>query len=276
MTKKNIGIRPTMLLWCVPPLVAIILLIGFLLNSGSGMKFPREIVLSETTANFEDFPKIKLTGHGAITFWFDDAWKSQYDVAFDILDERHINAALAVPTKLVGFDAYMDWDQVIKLREKGWEITSHSRSHDCSTDNLDFNSLNEEIEGSKKDLEAHGIRTNIYLPPCGITSKISNSLVLYHYEYQRLIEAGFNDIPVEDPFGIKIQEVGRHTTVSDVEKWIRVAQKDNKWLILMFHQIDNDDTRYGIDPVTYRSIVDLVDNSNIQIVLPTQILEKSI
>ena len=276
-TKNNS--RPQMLKWAVLPIVILVITGLFIVYSSkpsNDTQITENTTYQGETISYKGIPDVMLKGNGVLTLWFDDAWESQFEEAFPYLVKNNISAALAVPTELVGYDAYMTWDQVRLLAKSGWEITSHSKTHPCNIHELDFNRLNNEIGGSKNDLFDQGIETEIYLPPCGIRSEKSDSLVSYHYKYQRLSVDGYNKIPVSKPYQLKIKQVSQKTTHEDVTGWIETAQEQNSWLILMFHQVDSGGMEYSIDPKTFTLIINEVINSNIQVVLPTQILKNSI
>ena len=49
-------------------------------------------------------------------------------------------------------------------------------------------------------------------------------------------------------------------------------QSKKQWIILMLHQIDDEDTEYGTTPDNLEQVVDFVNHSNISVVLPSQAL----
>jgi len=216
---------------------------------------------------------LEWKGGGLVTFWFDDAWLSQYTEGFPILEYYGYTAALAVPTQLVGFDAYMNWYQVRRLAHGGWEVVSHSRTHDCSHVEGPFSETVDEILGGKSDLlDYGGIVSDIYVAPCGRTSGEADVLVKQYFKAQRLVEWGLNGLPLNEPYAIKTIEVGRETTLEDVGEWVAEAEITRSWLILMFHQIDYSDSPHGTTPEMLGEIVAKISKSGLQVVLPTQVL----
>jgi heparosan-N-sulfate-glucuronate 5-epimerase len=85
----------------------------------------------------------------AVAITFDDALHSVYDRAFSLLGEYGVPGTVFAPTDLVGLPAPMSWpgidkwdggpyedelrgmtwDELRGLRDAGWEIASHTRSH---------------------------------------------------------------------------------------------------------------------------------------------------
>ena len=68
-------------------------------------------------------------------------------------------------------------------------------------------------------------------------------------------------------YALKIQTVGRTTTLSDVQGWINTAKQNDTWLILMFHQIDsNPINTLGVTSAFLQSIADYIDTADIDVV----------
>jgi peptidoglycan/xylan/chitin deacetylase (PgdA/CDA1 family) len=103
---------------------------------------------------------------------FDDAFRSVVKHAFPILSRLGLPATVFVPTGFAGREVAMawpgidkwiggphevelmpmQWEQLRRLAEAGWEIGSHTRSHPRLLQ-LDDAHLAEELEGSKRDCE---------------------------------------------------------------------------------------------------------------------------
>jgi hypothetical protein len=210
--------------------------------------------------------------NGLITLWFDDAWLSQYEQGYRIVEKFGYRAALAVPTKHIAYEAYMNWNQIRKLHFKGWEIVPHSRNHDCSLVSKSLEEIKEEILGSKQDLFDQGIMSDIYVPPCGVTSQEANSLVQAHFTAQRAVEEGLNLLPVKERYNLKIVNVGQKTTLDEIRVWIRRAKYYRQWLIFMFHEIDEGEGSLGVTPEMLEGILEEVKSAGLAVVVPSEAL----
>ncbi len=210
--------------------------------------------------------------NGLITLWFDDAWLSQYEQGYKIVEKFGYRAALAVPTKHISYKAYMNWNQVRKLHFKGWEIVPHSRNHDCSLTSKSLEEIREEILGSKQDLLDQGIISDIYVPPCGVTSQEANSLVQAHFIAQRATEEGLNPLPVRERYNLKIMTVERKSTLGEVRTWIRQAKYYRQWLIFMFHEINEGEEPLSITPEMLEGILGEVKSAGLAVVIPSEAL----
>lgn len=218
-----------------------------------------------------EVPELKWTGGGLITLWFDDAWYSQYRPTLNMLENYGFKAALSVPTELVGYDAYMTWPHVKKLQHLGWEISAHSRSHSCS-DNTTMEDAENQVSGSQWDLHSHNIDATFYVYTCGIVTEELNKVVKEKFLAARTVEWGLNPVPVKDPYNLKVIEINPDTSISQLSNLIREANTTNQWIILMFHQIDNEGQDYSSSPEQLERILKVIDESGVPVVLPTQVI----
>jgi peptidoglycan/xylan/chitin deacetylase (PgdA/CDA1 family) len=103
---------------------------------------------------------------------FDDAYRSVLRLGFPVLSELGVPGTVFVPTEYVTaqeplawppMDEWiggpheaelecMSWDELRRLRDAGWEIASHSRSHP-DLRSLDAVELAAELRGSREDCE---------------------------------------------------------------------------------------------------------------------------
>lgn len=212
---------------------------------------------------------------GLVTFWFDDGWITQYSTAAPYLEDRKFVAALSVPTSAVGTNNYMNWAQIERLQFKGWEITSHSRSHSCEPDKLTDQQMQEELLGAKQDLILQGLATQVFVPPCGISNQKLIAEAKKDYAGLRTSRYGVNSIPVSDPYDLLVIEIDNTVVVKEISEWVDQVKKDRKWLILMFHKIDNSNERFSSPSETFYKIVDIVERSGLPVVTPRQVLQIS-
>ncbi|MCL4384247.1 polysaccharide deacetylase family protein [Patescibacteria group bacterium] len=267
--------------WLVIPVVLVWLSTNYLIGLNRQTKWQTENNPKESQAQIqsatdvidENIQPIKWNGQGLVTIGFDDAWNSQFGVAYPILEARHLKATLAVPTGLVGDPDYMSWSQIRMLSHKGWEITSHTRNHSCNPTDMTDAYVSEELGGAKVDLKNHGIIANNFVSPCGVNTPNIINTAKEDYLSLRTSGDGYNDLPVTDPYGLKVQAVEWNTTPADVASWLATARNKKQWVIIVFHQIQNDQSKYATSIDKFTTMMDEVANSGLQVVLPTQALE---
>lgn len=267
-----------LLTWLIIPILGVWLGTNYLLGVTKRPAWEISPSLSKTSSvlsakDSRDPNEFQWNGSGLITFWFDDAWYSQYAVGFSVLQEENFKAAVAVPTKLVNSNGYMSWDHLIKLAKNGWEITSHTRSHTCLEDKLDDEEVELEIRESRADLEEIGLKSEIFVTACGVENQTIADKTKRYYSGLRRATAGLNILPVENPYQIQAQTLHVGTTLEQVKEWIEETKKSKSWLVLAFHQIDTRGLEYSVHPQMFQEIVNLVKASNLPVVNPSDALK---
>lgn len=276
MTKNN---RLFLLSWIVVPLLLVWISTNYLLGLGKNIAWQNNSAVSDVQGSTVQEVKsvyaepLRWNGNGLITLWFDDAWQNQFSAGLPIMEKYSLKGALAVPTGFVNFDAYMGWSQIKLLQTKGWEITSHSRSHSCNASDLTPDFMESEFHGSQDDLLKEGISSNEFVSPCGVDLPQIKEVVKKYYLALRTTDDGLNKLPLDDPYTLKARVIRWQTTSDDVAAWIKEAADEHSWLIIVFHQIQNEKDTYAIDPEKFDRVVSMVKNSGLQVVLPIQVIQ---
>lgn len=175
-----------------------------------------------------------------ITFAFDDGYLSTYTKAFPILQKYGYPGTVFVVTSYINQPGYLDAFQILELSKNGWEIASHSVTHSDLTQLSDAQ-LDYELRVSKEYLENLGLKVESFACPYGKYDERTIKAISHYYFSHRTSWQGLNDFPLqkpEDRYYLKAVEVTLNTTVEEIKSWIMKARKEQKWLILVFHQID--------------------------------------
>jgi peptidoglycan/xylan/chitin deacetylase (PgdA/CDA1 family) len=266
--------RMPMISWMIIPMIGVWIATNYLIGT---LRQPNWSVNGANAqisqAKLPPLPPINYQNTGLVTFWFDDAYLTQYTSAFPKLQEKGFVAAEAVPIKAVGTNNYMNWMQLKKLQVNGWEITSHTRTHDCEPSKLNAEGLKSELLGAKQDLESQGLRADSFVTPCGIGSEAELEEAKKVYSSLRTTDDGLNSIPVEDPYHLKTHEVRVDTSLDEIQEWVSEAKDKHGWLILMFHKVDDSGEKFSVSPDNFSKILDMVDGSSLPVVLPTPVIE---
>lgn len=267
--------RLFLIAWVILPLVLVWLSVGYLIGINQQPKWNQASPLAQATVTAPP-PAVKAfnwTGQGGVvTLWFDDAWRSQYYVALPVLQQKGFVAAMATPTHLVDTNGYMNWAQLKRLQHLGWEITSHTQSHNCDLIYSNVTSIDKELTGAKRELESQGLLADHFVTPCGADSAELIQIAKREYLSLRTSGTGFNPIPVTEPYSLKTYVLNTSYTFDYVKKLIQEAQQTNTWLILSFHQIDHEGREFSVTPELFNQIIDEIDRSGIQVALPSQVL----
>jgi hypothetical protein len=102
-----------------------------------------------------------------LSITFDDSLLSTYKNAFPLMKDTGIPGNIAVVTGFVGSESgrYYTWDHIQEMADAGWEIVSHSQTHDMW--DLDEEKVKCEVIEAKNILNNKGYPAEIFIPPGG-------------------------------------------------------------------------------------------------------------
>lgn len=269
-----------MFTWIILPILILMITTNYLIGISRNTMWQTTNNTVKTSAvtlnNAVQLPEnVPLHWHhsGLVTLWLDDAWLSQFMVAYPMVSEKKFTAAVAVPTAFVGYDDYMSWNQLKLLQYRGWEITSHTRNHTCDPNQITDAYLEEELSGSLSDLKSQGFQPLNFVSPCGTITPKMIELTKKYYISLRTTITGFNPLPVTDPYQLKVQEILVTTTPDEVQRWVDEAKTTNSWLILMFHQIGNGNEKFSTTPEHFEQFLNIIQQASLPVVTPTQAMQ---
>ena len=275
--------KHSFLFWLIIPVVMIWLSIGYI--TGFVRDKPiwsrGENVLGETTAVVPYFQQ-----HGSftenldqafITFWFDDAWLSQYLEAYPTLKSNNFPGVIAVFVNGIETSNYMNWAQLRILQKDGWEITDHSLAHDCSMQSWNKEKVFNEYRTSKFILWKNDLSADIFVTPCGVDSEIMREEAEKTFMGYRTVDPGLNNPKNVNVYNFKVKNVDDKTTASEMRSWVDQAKESKSWLIFVFHKVGEKNAEPGGDEFNtskenFQNIVDYVKASNVKVVIPRQIM----
>lgn len=156
----------------------------------------------------------------AVIISFDDGWKSAVEWAYPLLQKYNMTATVFIPTKLIaekpGKGMRMSWNDLVKLRDAGWEIGSHSLWHPYLTKSR---KVKLEVEESKKILEEKlGISVTTFAYPFGASNEqIEKTVRETGYSTARSYTSG-SGITRENLFHIPVVKVYANVGLGRWEK----------------------------------------------------------
>ena len=116
--------------------------------------------ISTRQENVKEFEEPRLT------FRFDDCYESQME-AYEILKQNNLTATFFCITDIIDDYDYMSWDQVVNLDKHGFEIGSHTKTHQNLLSMYKGELIDELVE-SKEAIEKHNISVKSLAYPYGI------------------------------------------------------------------------------------------------------------
>ena len=211
-----------------------------------------------------------------VTFRFDDGLLSQYEMARPILDKYDysaINYIFTDPPEEGDWEEYMSWSQIEELQNAyGWEIGGHSKSH-LNLKNLSDLELIEELSGSKRILQNHGINVKSFASPFGEYDNRVLSYISKYYESHGSAWPFVGNVFPYNDYDIAVREPSNTTSVETIKSWIDQADTNKEWLVLLFHGIvESNPEPYQYSKQGFESVVDYVNSQNIPVVTPTEAL----
>ncbi len=205
-----------------------------------------------------------------ISLSFDDGWKNQYTRAVPVLEKFNFKGTFYVITQMPEFmfhegEGRMNVNEWKELKQKGHEIGAHSQTHP----HLQFclpGKIKREVLGSKKDLAEIGIDAKTFCYPYGrrnffVDKIVSNS----GFSAARLGKGDYNNKSV-NKFHLKAFCLRNFSSFEEVVKMINHAEQNNLWLILVFHQIENNPGGWGIKPELFEKICEYINNKKYQVI----------
>lgn len=203
-----------------------------------------------------------------ITLSFDDGWQCIYDNALPILEEADIKSTHYIVSSYLHreqFPHYMNLEHVKDLEQKGHEIGCHSVSHKHLISEPAY-VVESEVYNSQKFLKEQGLTIETFAYPYGeYNNDIVDTVKRAGFIGARSIIEGYN-VQDTNPFLLTCQRVMVTTTVSQVKEWVEHCKANKVWLILMFHQIDNEGREWSTTPQKLSEIVYFIRNQNMPVV----------
>lgn len=273
--------HPEMLLWLLVPIISLFAVTNYLfqeyntevlaVNIDQKSKLVGKTVPSKLSEII--VKKFEWKGNGIISLIFTGSYRSQFDIAFPELKSRGLTAAVSVPVSAVGLPETMTWLNLRYLQIQGWKIMSQSKDQICNVEVLDDVSvLENEIAGSKKELQDLGFNPDFYIPPCGILTEEIIDTVTKNYNGLITFGVETNNIASPNRYNLITRQVDNTVSIDEVKKWIKIASTERSWLIVSFpnigHEIDNNHISFAL----LTQVLDEISKSDLQIEQPNNVI----
>lgn len=282
--KKPDNAVPThsFLFWLVIPVTVVWLAVNYVraevdenvsVSSREGANSANRIAV--VTREYPDLPENRS---GYISLWFDDAWLSQYITAAPILRQYGYLGTMAVPTKAVETNGYVNWAQIQTLQKEGWEITNHSQTHSCEMQDWTEAEIREEFINSSIDLWSRGLTSDIFVSPCGVNSPVLEKSAKLHFTAFRGVGPGINDLNNLNLNELKVKNIDRDTSIDELRNLLDLTKQNKSWLIIVFHKIgeqgqSDEDETYNIKLEDFEALMEEIRLREIDVVTASQIIK---
>lgn len=217
--------------------------------------------------------RYNYSGKAKCIVTFDDGQESVYTKAKPIMDGNGQAGVAFVITDLIDTGGKLNKAQLDTLRDAGWDISNHTKTHpDLTT--LGSEDLETEVNGAYDWLVNNGFGASaIFLSyPYGayndtVITKVKENHVIARCTHQSLFQTHFslNDDNID--MLVKCNSVSNTITVETVQGWIDKKIQQGGLLVLLFHIIVDENADVGTKCLTadFKEISDYLRNKNSEI-----------
>lgn len=195
---------------------------------------------------------------GVVSINFDDGYESAYEIGLPIVEHAGFKTTQFIITKLVGTPGYVTTGQILAMQNSGHEIGDHTRTHPNLTA-LTPARQKDEIVGAQKDLISIGVAPTSFAFPFGAHNDSTQSILAdAGFSAARTTNKGVND-ENSDPLLLNcwvIAPEGVTTDINQITQAIDDAQANGKWLILLFHRVDETGNPISVPHTLLQKTVD--------------------
>ena len=210
-----------------------------------------------------------------VSLTFDDGWESIYANGLPLLKKYGLVSTQYIITGVVGSDsAYMTKAQVKAFYNAGNEIASHTVTHP-HLPLLTQTQLTKELKNAQTTLQTWlGVPITDFASPYGEYNANVITNIQKYYASHRGVESGFNSKDGFDAYDIKVQNIDVTTTPAQVAAWVAQAQRDNTWLVLVYHDVDTSGDDYSVTPANLDTELSSIKKSGVAVETMNQALKE--
>lgn len=177
---------------------------------------------------------------GLVSVDFDDGWKSIYTNGLPLLAKYKIPSTQYIISSKIGATGYMTKAQIKAFQTQGSEIGSHTVTH-ANLATLTAAQLTTELSQSQMTLRQNfgsSVATELATPYGSYNASVLDSIKKYYVSH-RSTDVGFNSKDNFNPYNIVVQNIKATTTNAQVKAWVDQAIAQKTWLVLVYHQVEN-------------------------------------
>jgi len=208
---------------------------------------------------------------GAVSINFDDGFESGFLLGLPIVEAAGYKTTQFIITKKLDTPGYLSTGQVLAMQNSGHEIGAHTRTH-LHLSTLTPAQQEDEIVGSVSDLQSLGINPVSFAYPYGDYDDTTLSIVsTVGFLDARDTKRGFNDSSANyvllDSY---ILGPDGDNSLNTITQAIDDAQASNKWLILVFHRVDETGQPTSVTHELVQEVVNYLVEKNARVVTMQQ------
>lgn len=200
-----------------------------------------------------------------LTLTFDDGHEDNVTNALPLLNQKGIKTTQCFATEFIEEDPVQATSNVRAFYNSGHEICSHTVTHPMLT-TVSNSTLTYELQHSQAYLQnIIGKPVVDFASPYGDYNATVNAAIKKYYRSHRTVDEGYNSKDNLDPYRLRVQNILSTTTAEQVAAWIKQAQADKTWLILVYHRIGDNPEEFDTAPAVFAQHIDKIQQSGITI-----------
>ena len=196
---------------------------------------------------------------GVVSLTYDDGLDSQLDHAVPALNARGLRGTFYVTWENIE-DRARDWRRVA---EQGHEVANHTMTHPCDISHLSSTEYKTQIAPLRTMLDTwERLPARTFAYPCDVTdlgpgtpnrqlARFKRLLAREGIGWARTTEGPPNSRSwaLRHPYRLQALAAGYDaTTLKELVHYVRRAQRERKWAILVFHDVGASDSAIGPIP----------------------------
>lgn len=265
----------------LPVLIAVVQWGGLSPNSDprkvSSMQPLQTRAIDQTAAPIKPFEE------PLITVTFDDGWESIYSDGLPLLNRYGIPTTQYVLSGVFDDRNYLTMEQIKAMQKAGHEIGCHSIDHaDMTT--LNAMMLQKQLKDCQ-DIFQNGLGTSVehFASPYGSSNPQTIAAIRQYYRSHRntngdIVKNGVNDQDVNmrasfNLYNIHAITIRRDTTAAQLQQAIDYAVRNNGWLVLNYHNVEEDTSVYSLNKQSLEAQLAAISRSQARIVTMGQVVD---
>lgn len=211
---------------------------------------------------------------GLVTLTFDDASRTQYTNGFPIMQKHGFKGTYYLTTGSLDGYWYMTPQEVLNLHNTGNQIGAHTLDHEDLT-TVSAARLDQELREPQEYLEnLLGEPVLDFCTPYGSYNSTVLTQINKYYRSHRTTEDGFNTKQNLNVHELVVQNIYKNTSNKQIQKWVNQAQKDNSWLILVYHEIKSNPGQYDVSTKKFNGHLNTIKKTGAPVVTLDQALNE--
>jgi peptidoglycan/xylan/chitin deacetylase (PgdA/CDA1 family) len=218
-----------------------------------------------------------------ITITFDDGWETTYTDAMPLLQKYGLPSTQYVLSGQQKNFNYLSFKQMRMIKQGGHEIACHSVDHkDLTT--LNAKDLQAELTDCKTTLDKElSMNVREFASPYGHEDAVTVKAIKQTFRSERntagdIITNAANDQDINlrsnfNPYNIIAVTLRGDTTVAQLQAAIDYTVQHNGWLVLNYHQVDEDNSKFSLTDKLLGEQLEAVSHAPARVATMGQVLD---